>query len=129
MGPISGQISLTKWNLNAWILGFCPVGLVGLLAQLLEVQDVWSLASVAPLGKLVLANVRAWVLAEPRETTCEVTGRLVAWGDGFMENPEEAEQYQANRAEVVHLEHRNHPEGWLKHRFGALPPNFLIHYI
>lgn len=65
MGPISGQIPLTKWNLNARILGFCPVGLVGLLAQLLDVQAVWSLASVAPLGRLVLANVRAWVLQNP----------------------------------------------------------------
>lgn len=65
MGPISGQIPLTKWNLNARILRFCPVGLVGLLAQLLDVQAVWSLATGAPLGRLVLANVRAGVLQNP----------------------------------------------------------------
>lgn len=119
MGSVSAQISLTKWNLNAWI-SVLSCGFIWFIVPAVGSTCYESLASVAPLERLLLGNVRAWVL----QTRCEVTGKPVAWCDGFMENPEEGEQYHASRAKAVNLEHQNHLEGWLKHRFWALPSIF-----
>lgn len=68
--------TFTKWNLSARISGFCPVGLVGLMSQLLEVHAV---AFVAPMGRLVLGNVRAWVLQNVEGPRCKVEWKLVDW--------------------------------------------------
>lgn len=64
-----------------------------------------SLTSVVPLRRLVLGNVRACVLLKAGLPGREVQGMPVDWGCGFMETPEEAEQYHANEAEVLNLEH------------------------
>ena len=72
--------TFTEWTLPACISGFCPEGLVGLMSQLLEVH---AIAFVALIGRLVLGNVKAWVLQNPEGPRCKVEWRLVdcKWWD------------------------------------------------
>ena len=62
--------------------------------------------------------------ADPGRPRCRV---LLTGGDGFMEEPEKAEQYHAKRISVLNLEHASESPGrFVKTQIEALSPVFLI---
>lgn len=61
--------------------------------------------------RLALANVRTWVLQTQVDQGAESSGGLLTGGDGFMEEPEKAEQYHAKRIRVLNLEHASESPG------------------